>query len=284
MFQRAAKSLLEFYAGRTPYHRGKWRVVEAMLGFSGVEKLDRGKSFPVSRLGLKWRLTPDCAVQRRLLYHGAFDVHDVRELMQFVRTDSVFFDVGAYFGYYSMLAALRTKAEIFAFEPVRANYELLVAHRELNGLENVQPFQLALSDEVGEVRFAIAPGSNRGTGHLAMEPGDSSQEMERVQATTLDHFVDVHQVSRIDLMKLDVEGAELQVLAGGSETIRRHRPVLLVEVNGPCLRRFGRSESELIAGLRSFGYQLYRARAGGLVKFDGLAAGEDYTNVICRPE
>ena len=108
MLRRLAKHALEFYATRLPYHRGKWRAVEAALRLGDIEKLDRGQTFEVERAGLRWQLNTECAVQRRLYYHGGFDVHDVRELLARVPASGVFFDIGSYFGYYSPHGAART--------------------------------------------------------------------------------------------------------------------------------------------------------------------------------
>lgn len=278
MIRRLAKRAIEFYAIRLPYHPGKWRAVEAALSLCGVAEFDRGCVFEVERGGLRWRLDPQCVLQRRLYYCGEFDRHDVRALLAHVPAGGVFFDVGAYFGYYALLAAKRG-ARAFAFEPSPGNFALLETQIALNSLDQVQAFQLALSHAPGWGRFAVAAPENRGTGHLV----GAHDEGEEVLLTTLDAFMTEHGITRLDAMKVDVEGAELQVLAGGRETLQRHRPTLLVEVNGPCLQRFGRSEAELVQMLRELGYELFRVHRSRLVEFHGLVPGENYTNVICRP-
>lgn len=276
MFRRLAKHALEIYATRLPYHRGKWRVVESALRLTGIQQLDRGQTFEVERAGLRWRLNTECAVQRRLYYHGAFDIHDVRELMARVPSGGVFFDIGSYFGYYSLLAA-RRGASVYAFEPAPANFLLLENHIALNALPQVQPFPLALSDVTGRAFFAFASAENRGTGHLA----DAGEAGEDVALTTLDAFVDEHAIARLDALKLDVEGAECRVLAGGRETLRRFRPTMLVELNPPCLDRAGSSETALLGALSDLGYRLMRATARGLVPF--TERKEEYMNLICLP-
>jgi FkbM family methyltransferase len=277
MLRRFAKHALELYATRLPYHRGKWRVVESALRLSGIEEIDRGQTFEVGRAGLRWRLNTECAVQRRLYYHGGFDVHDVRELLARVPAGGVFFDIGSYFGYYSLRAAQRG-ARVCAFEPDAANFALLAQHIALNSFDQtIRAFPLALSDAPGRARFAGASAENRGTGHLA----STDEAGGEVALTTLDAFVAEQGIERLDALKLDVEGAECRVLAGGEETLRRFRPALLVELNPPCLERAGASELALLGRLSDLGYRCWRATAHGLVPFTERTA--EYLNLICLP-
>jgi FkbM family methyltransferase len=279
-----ARAGILFYSIKIPYHRGKWRVVEGLLRLSGVEKMDMGKTFIVERREIRWKLNTGCAVQRRLFYHGGFDNYDIRELTARLGDDSVFLDVGSYFGYYSLEVARRTHglARVFAFEPVPANYRLLMENIGLNEFKNIRGVQLAVSDIAGEVRFEIPPDDNRGIGKIATD-GDAPELLVTVNATTLDQFVEEQGIARLDAMKIDVEGAEVRVLRGARASIRKFRPVMVIELNPPCLQRFGSSQEELIGAIRELGYEIYRARPAGLKKFDGLESGEIYVNIFCLP-
>ena len=276
MFRHLAKHALELYATRLPYHRGKWRVVESVLRITGIEALDRGQTFEVDRAGLRWRLNTECVLQRRLFYHGGFDVHDVRELMSLVPQRGVFFDIGSYFGYYSLLAAQRG-ARVFAFEPDPANFSLLTQNIALNAFDQIHACPLALSDAGGRARFVSAPAENRGTGHLS----GKDEAGDEIGLTTLDAFVGEQGIERLDALKLDVEGAECRVLAGGRESLRRFRPAMLVELNPSCLERAGSSEQNLLGTLADLGYRPMLATARGLVPF--TQRSEDYVNLICLP-
>ncbi|MEI8340585.1 MAG: FkbM family methyltransferase [Verrucomicrobiota bacterium] len=284
MLRHATRDLINFYATKIPYHKGKWRVIEALLQVSGVEKLDRGKTFIVRRGGVRWKLNTACRMQRRLFYHGAFDNNDIRELTKRLGAGSVFFDVGSYFGYYSMVVSKETAgtASVYAFEPVSSNFELLTGNRDLNRCENVRLFQLAISDSIGEVSFEIPPEENGGTGRIAT-PGKASGSVETVATTTLDRFVEEHGIQRLDAMKIDVEGAEMRVFAGARRTLETFKPVLVVELNPPCLERFATTGDDLLREIRSLGYEIFRAKSTGLKKFDGLLPGESYTNLFCLP-
>ena len=280
MLRRLAKNALEIYATRLPYHRGKWRVIEGGLRAFGIEAADRGREFEVERQGLRWRLGPACAMQRRLYYHGALDPYDERELLPLIEPGSVFFDIGSYYGYYALRAAQRG-ARAFAFEPASANYQRLAQNVALNADLRCETFQLALSDSVGTVAMSVAQEGNRGTGRIGA-PSDGSVATEEVATTTLDRFVREHGIDRVDALKLDVEGAEGKVLAGGAETLARCRPVMLMEYNPRCLGRFGVEGETLLKMVRDMGYELWRATPRGRVKFQRLEPGEEYCNLVCR--
>jgi FkbM family methyltransferase len=273
----AVWKLIEFYALKTPYHAGKWRIVEGAVNAFGIDSLHRGKVSTVVRRGLKWNLGTQCSLQRRLFYHGLFDRHEGRELLAAAKPGSTFFDIGAYFGYYAIQAA-QLGAKVFAFEPVGRNFAQLQANIALNQ-SSVEAIRLALSDSNGEVSFEIPDASNGGRGHIAT--ADTGAATETVTMTTLAEFAASRGVERIDAVKLDVEGAEVRVLRGGADILRKSKPVMLVELNPPCLARFGTSEAELLDTLRDLGFAIHRANGSGLVPYKGLHPGEGYTNIIC---
>lgn len=280
----AARNLILFYTTKIPYHRGKWRIVEILLQLSGAGKLDRGKSFVVQRGGIQWRLATDCSVQRRLFYHGGFDHNDIRELTARLERESVFFDIGSYFGYYSLTVARQIggRVRVFAFEPVPANHRLLAENCARNGFGNIEVHQLAVSNSEGTISFEVPPDENGGVGRISTNT-ERGKDAITVNATTLDHFVEEHGINRLDAMKIDVEGAEVRVLEGGRTAIQKFRPVMIVELNPPCLRRFGSDEAELVQSIRSLGYGIYRATASGLELFDRLKKDEAYMNIFCVP-
>src|SRR5438093_3059579 len=119
---------LLLYGNVLPYHRGKWRIVETMVDRFRLDRLYRGKSFVVRRRGITWKLRPDDLVQRSIYYCSYHEFKETRELMRLVKPDWTFFDVGAFFGYYSLLVSHLTegRATVHAFEPFRPNYALLL--------------------------------------------------------------------------------------------------------------------------------------------------------------
>lgn len=118
------------------------------------------------------------------------------------------FDIGANVGYYTLLFSVLTgqTGKVFAFEPLPTNVELLCQHVRINRCGNAQIFDLALTDLEREASFAEHESS--GIGHL-----DASGNL-KVLCATLDGLFRENEILMPDVLKLDVEGAELVVIKG----------------------------------------------------------------------
>ena len=130
-------------------------------------------------------------------------------------------------------------------EPVQANFEMLAVHKDLNACDDLHIFRAAVSDQPGAVLFEEPDPGNRGTGHLT---GVAGGHAVQVDALTLDGFIAEQRIERVDALKIDVEGAELKVLAAAAwATLTQFHPMLLVELNPPCLQRFGAGETAVLS-------------------------------------
>ena len=178
-------------------------------------------------------------------------------------SDAVVADIGAYIGVLTvLLATLCPKGHVYAFEPVGENYAHLTGNVAAGGLDNVTAERVALLDRDGEVNFEYEPGYPGGS-HVGAGGG-------AVPSIRFDTWARQAGLDRLDLVKLDVEGVELAVLAGAAETLRRFRPILVVECNPVALRRFGGTDDAAL---------LRRLR--GLFPFVGvIGAGGDIVPVI----
>lgn len=142
-----------------------------------------------------------------------------------IQPGSVVYDVGANVGYFSLLAAVLASYEgqVYAFEPLQRNVEFLRKHVVLNRVENIEVIEAAVSDRDGEAFFAL--GSSTAMGHLA-EAGEIS-----VRMVSLDQMLDAGALRPPDYMKVDVEGAEYEVLSGARRLIRDFRPVIFLDTH-----------------------------------------------------
>jgi FkbM family methyltransferase len=281
-------ALVLLYSAHTPYHPGKWKVLESLICRFRLEKFYQGKTFTVKRNGLLWNLQPDCLVQRAVYYLSYYEVKETRWLKKQVKADWVFFDVGANFGYYSMIVSKFSggQARIYAFEPFAPIFASLQRNKELNGLENVLTFKLALSDKEGEIEFLAPPVGNLGGGKISPVKVDAQPRAvsERVKTTTLDAFAQSHAVAKIDFIKVDVEGAEMMLLSGAKETIGRCKPVMMIEFNPQALADFGASAEGLLKEIHSLGFKTWTIESSGLQIFEDVRTIKEYRNVICIPQ
>lgn len=174
--------------------------------------------------GKKWLLA-----SRSNFFWGTYEPEQTQAFQKVIRPGDVVFDVGAHYGYYTLLSSALAGAggRVFAFEPSPGNIPHLKKHIEINRCSNVEVLELALSDHEGTARFDNQAGS--GTGHLA---ADGRIE---VQITTLDAISP--RLSPLNVLKIDVEGAEVEVLKGGEKTILAAKPAIFLSTHGDALKQ-----------------------------------------------
>jgi FkbM family methyltransferase len=140
--------------------------------------------------------------------------------------DQIFVDVGAHIGKYTIWAARACKL-VIAIEPMPLNYLVLLNNVKLNGYRNVIALNLATWDKVCKIPLYIAPPWLMAHHSLKKDFGLGYVE---VHAKPLDIILEELNVPRVDLIKIDVEGAEYETLKGSIKTLRRFSPKLIVEV------------------------------------------------------
>lgn len=181
---------------------------------------------PVKLFGYDVRLRARTTVHVLLSIEGEKWIDDRYLLQRYLREDMVVMDVGANIGYLTLFFCKKVgpRGAVFAFEPEPDNYRELALTVERNQIEWCTTVNCACGQSDREVSMALGLNGyiqpdNAGPVHCHM--------------VSLDSFVRQHEISRIDLVKIDVEGFEADVLGGMSEILRRQRPMLYVEVHPP---------------------------------------------------
>jgi FkbM family methyltransferase len=157
---------------------------------------------------------------------GSYEQPQARALGELVEKGDVVCDVGAHMGYFTAIASLQAgpTGRVLAFEPRPLNASLLRRHVRINQLENVDTIQAAVGDATGQAAFESRTGT--GTGHLS-ETGDLV-----VRILSLDYLHETGRLPRIDVLRVDAEGAEVGVLTGARRVIERFRPRILLATHG----------------------------------------------------
>jgi FkbM family methyltransferase len=205
-------------------------------------------------------------------------VHLSREL---IRPGDTVFDVGANIGLWVMGAALRAgkSGRVHAFEPLPEIYQSLKHNLTLNELGNVRAFEIGLSDAPGTATFYRAAHNNSGMGSLGRRTGVDRETT--ISLTTLERHCEAEDVRRIDFMKVDVEGAELQVFRGSERLLRAEdAPVILYECSELLTEPFKVTATMIKQQLRDYGYDVYRLEDGRLEQIPIAERHDDIEDVF----
>jgi FkbM family methyltransferase len=148
---------------------------------------------------------------------------------------------------------------VVAYEPNTSDARRISWQACLNRLGHLSVEPLALADRAGEAQFHVPVSGVRTTASLR-RPNDSRSRFKaiRVRLESLDHVAADSRIEQIDLIKVDVEGAEMKFLDGAAETIRRLRPLLIIEAIDDVCKEWGHSGSQLLLRVQNdFEYRLF---------------------------
>lgn len=165
------------------------------------------------------------------VYFNRTETEQTAAMIKVVKSGNTFFDIGANIGYYSILASrlVGKKGKVVAFEPLIRNISYLHRHVELNGADNVRVLPFALS--TGNTILSFSTGENSAMGHLDANGGGEML----VPTVSLDEIA-----QRLDLlpnvMKIDVEGAEMDVFRGAERVLTEAHPTIFLSTHSAELR------------------------------------------------
>jgi FkbM family methyltransferase len=258
----------------------------SVLGRAGVwgaaVAMGRSPVFHLTHGGERLRVPPDF----RYTSVTAFLLRDwvepeLRELDQLLSPGEVFIDVGANIGLYALKAArlVGPGGRVVALEPGQAACDQLVANLALNDFRCVEVVRKAASDNDGHAVLHHVELGNDPQAFSLIENLSAGDRGETVETVKLDTMVAAMGLTRIDLIKIDVEGAEPMVLAGARECLARFKPAVIFECNA-YLNAGGDSTAatrawDLLAGL---GYRFERLARGKFAPIDKPPT--DFCNVL----
>ncbi|MDP2948069.1 MAG: FkbM family methyltransferase [Chloroflexota bacterium] len=197
-------------------------------------------------------------------------------------------DIGANMGYYTLLAAKQVgqSGMVYAFEPKPRNFALLLRNIEENGFTNIEPVQQAVSSRSGPLPLLIGQGGS-GT-HSLFSNRETSEQSIPVQATTLDDFFEQRLWPRIDVIIMDIQGAEMEALEGMTRLLQKLDSLTLIVEFAPfALEAASVTPMAFLERLQQLGFNVEVILDSGecepLDAFHLLATlgDEYYVNLLC---
>lgn len=224
-------------------------------------------------------VVPTFHADRGFFDYWGDDVGELRFMWRFLRPPMVFFDVGAYHGLYAIVAARRlgNEGRVIAFEPSPREQRRLRLHLRLNRMSQVQLKPCAVSSCNGRQRFFFVASADTTMNSLRPPAIEGAIEETAVEVTSLDSFCHLNDIPHVDLMKIDVEGGELDVFRGAQRVLVAHRPVIICEALDRVTQPWGYRAREIVCALKRHNYQWFSFRAEGTLR--PHAEREDYPEV-----
>jgi len=251
------------------------------------------------------RLILDARVQSqaRAAFSGNYDNPEIAILCGVMKAGAVALDVGANIGFYTVplgYAARRWGGRVLAFEPLPANYRRLTSNVELNALESEVELQMiGLSAAAGTADLALREdfegGGEVGNASVVINDGmDARFARTQINLARLDDLWPRLGQTRLDVVKIDIEGHEDEFLYGARETLERNRPIILIEVNRWFYQRRGIDFDRAIPRLLPPRYDFYRAKPStlrwltrngfrGVERVGGMSEFGDLENALLVP-
>lgn len=248
-----------------------WRCLLRMKTVLDLPRWDVRMFFPAQRRGFgKFIYTFREYYEPELAY-----------LEEVLSPGNVFIDVGANFGVYTLVASKLVGAagKVFALEPTAQSFAILGQNVALNHSANVRAFQVALTQTRGKAW--LYHGWDPVGNSLGMDPLCGNQG-EEVQTESLDNLLEENGIDRVDVIKVDVEGAEELVLRGATRTITTNRPVVIFEYNPGCSARLSLSPYGARDFLESLGYEF--VVLGDCAVSNTSKSGPTYFNIVAIPK
>ena len=237
------------------------------------------------------------STSKKIIYNGIHfevDIHDYcghffyyrfedtsqTTLFSLCKSGDTVIDIGTNIGFslLNMAKIIGSDGLVIGFEPDPANFIQLEKNISLNDFTNLKVNKKGLGDKPGKFKLENRIESNSGMKRIG-----SSVDYVEVEIDTLDNFISAsnNSLPKIDLIKIDVEGFELNVLKGALNTIRKYYPVLFIEVDDNNLRDESASARELIHFIAENDYEMVNAENKMIVKEEDYFRNCHY-DIICR--
>ena len=200
------------------------------------------------------------------VFWGCFEEAERQFVEQFLKPGMTVLDIGAHHGFYSLLASHKVgpTGQVIAFEPSPREYTRLLWHLRLNCRRNVRMEPLALGNCEGTTQFFVVRG--RDTGCNSLRPPRVAEPAYPIEVpiVRLDDYLERQGIVHVDFIKMDAEGAELEVLRGAPLLLsRRPRPVWMMEVQDIRTEAFGYSAKDIVEFLRERDFHWFKIAQQG---------------------
>jgi FkbM family methyltransferase len=169
-------------------------------------------------------------IQENLYFLCEYEMAELKSIEQFLTNDGIFIDIGANIGLYTLYASklITENGQIISFEPFPENFKSLSKNVALNGISNVRLEKIAIGEKEGVINLYYDE-QEKNLGMVSTTPIERGVK-EEVKIVSLDSYLKNEPFTKIDLIKIDIEGFEYSALLGMKNTLTTFHPSLLIEI------------------------------------------------------
>lgn len=231
----------------------------------------------------------DLVISENLLFSNNWEEYETKLFKKNIKKGDTILDIGAHIGYYTLIAAnlVGRKGKVYAFEPDPKNFKLLEKNVKENKYKNVILVNKAVTRSNGKIKLFL---SKENTGDHRIYSSDDQRENISIESIYLDDFFK-NQNIKINLIKMDIQGAELEALKGGVKTLKKNPNVKIFTEFWPSGLKLNQgSAEEYLKLLASFSLNFYKINEEkekltavtlkDLLK-DSFSGEKDYINLFC---
>ena len=243
-----AKKLISLLPGRL-----QLRIAKSLYNYESPAVHGIDLVVPLQNDGLVCFINTKDLIGWKIFFLGEYEKGTNKVLAKYIKKGDVVIEAGANLGSETLLMSkLVGNGMVYGFEPNPYTFERLSINVAINSLTNVKVFDVAMGESDGNISFNIYPKG-------FCNPGMSSKYMETsitqkitVVQKTLDSFIKEQNINKVDFLKMDIQGAEMDLLIGAAETIKKNKPTIFLE----ALALYNDTKA-LYRKFKEYGYNVY---------------------------
>ncbi|MEQ8925272.1 MAG: FkbM family methyltransferase [Fulvivirga sp.] len=259
-----------------PIRRIKFHIAKWLYDYQ--DSNIKGKKIVINYLnGLKIRVTTNEIIGWNIFFLGEYEP-DINELLRkYLKEGDIVIEAGSNIGSETLLISniIGSKGVVYGFEPFPKVYLELEYNLEINQITNVKPVEMALGDSNCIIDFNIMDEDYPNQGMSSVIKTGHSQSI-RVKQVILDDYIIDNEIKKVNLIKMDIQGAEFNLLKGALKTVRTYNPVLILEASNPWS-----DLNALFQLLKSLNYDIFNIDSG-MDKLSDIKISDG--NWLCLPK
>jgi FkbM family methyltransferase len=276
--------IIKVYSNLSPLRRGHKRLGRLALRNLGQRVLT---AISVDNVSFELKLPQDLTWDS-IYFDGTYETGTLKIIKKIVRKDDVVLDIGANLGWYTVhIAKLLPIRLCYSFEPVPEIFERLERHCSINLVNHkVVLNRFAIGEKSGIIKLHTFPDLPNGHSSISTLGRDKFTTSDAPMCT-LDGFINNLNIDKIDLIKMDVEGAEMLVLNGSERLLAApNPPIWIIELNIETSASFGYAPSDLLTVLcKHHEYHFFKVQSGWgeFLKMESIHDYRSGDNAVCVP-